>query len=306
MNPVRTLLSLLYLALAFALPPLRLGVVNRVKSIVGGRRGPPLWQLYADRLRLARKGTVVSRTTTWVFRAGPVVGLAAVATACLVMPFGGAPGLLRFQGDFVLLAYLLGVARFATVLAALDTGSAFEGMGAAREVTFSALAEPALFLCMLTVSRATGAVSLSDMLGPALGDAWHHTGPALVLAAIAFFVVALAENARIPVDDPNTHLELTMIHEVMVLDHSGPDFALILYGAALKLFLFGALFARLALPASVGGVAAVGLFLAAMLGFAVLVGVVESVRARARMARVPQLLVGASVLSAFGLVLLLR
>jgi formate hydrogenlyase subunit 4 len=235
-----------------------------------------------------------------------VVGVAAVATACLLVPFGGAPSLLAFDGDFVLFAYLLGVARFATVLAALDTGSAFEGMGAAREVTFSALAEPALFLCLVTVARATGALSLSGMFGPELPQAWGHAAPALLLAAIALFVVALAENARIPVDDPNTHLELTMIHEVMVLDHSGPDFALITYGASLKLFLFGALFVRVSLGVPASGVASAALFLAGMAAFAVLVGVIESVMARLRLSRVPQMLVGASVLSAFGLVLLLR
>jgi formate hydrogenlyase subunit 4 len=300
------MLTWVLLVLSLALPPLLLGIVNRVKAIAAGRQGPPLWQLYADLLRLARKGAVYSRTTTWVFRAGPVVGLAAVATACLLVPFGGAPALLSFDGDFVLLAYLLGVARFATVLAALDTGSSFEGMGAAREVTFSSLAEPALFLCLVTVARATGSLSLSGMLGPALPGAWGEAAPALLLAAIALFVVALAENARIPVDDPNTHLELTMIHEVMVLDHSGPDFALILYGAALKLFLFGAIFVRLALGFTLSGAAAAAVFLAGMVAFAVMVGVVESAMARLRMARVPQLLVGASVLSAFGLVLLLR
>jgi formate hydrogenlyase subunit 4 len=144
------------------------------------------------------------------------------------------------------------------------------------------------------------------MLGPALPAAWPSAAPALLLAAIALFVVSLAENCRIPVDDPNTHLELTMIHEVMVLDHSGPDLALILYGAALKLFLFGALFVRLAVGASVQGLLGVLAFLAGMLVFGVLVGVIESIMARLRMVRVPQLLVGASVLSAFGLVLLLR
>jgi formate hydrogenlyase subunit 4 len=297
-----TVLLLLYLAL----PPLLLGVVNRVKSLFAGRRGPPLWQLYADLWRLARKGAVYSRTTTWVFRAGPVVSLAAVATAGLFMAFGGAPPALSFSGDFVLVAYLLGLARFATVLAALDTGSSFEGMGAAREVTFSSLAEPALFLALVIVARATGSISLGGMLGPALPGAWSTAAPALLLATIALFVVALAENARVPVDDPNTHLELTMIHEVMVLDHSGPDLALILYGAALKLFLFGALFARIAFSSRLTGLPGVAVFLATMLGFALLVGVVESVMARLRLVRVPQLLVGASVLSAFGLVLLLR
>ncbi len=298
--------ALFHVALYLALAPLLLGVVNRVKSRFAGREGPPLWQHYADLLRLLRKGAVYSRTTTWVFRAGPVVGLAAVASAGLLLPVAGRPALLSFAGDFVLVAYLLGLARFVTALAALDTGSAFEGMGAAREVSFSSMAEPALFLSLLVVARATGSASLSAMLGPAVRPAWETAAPALLIAAIVLFVVALAENARIPVDDPNTHLELTMIHEVMVLDHSGPDLALVLYGVALKLFLFGAVLVQLVVPPARGLVAAEAAFAAGMVVFAALVGVVESVMARLRLARVPQLLVGASVLSAFALVLALR
>jgi formate hydrogenlyase subunit 4 len=301
-----TFRTALHVAALLALPPLVVGIVNRTKAIVAGRRGPPVLQLYLDLAKLLRKGAVYSRTTTWVFRAGPVVGLAAVAAAGLLLAMGGAPAPLSFGGDFVLFAYLLGLARFATALAALDTGSPFEGMGAAREVTFASLAEPALFLCFLVLARATGSVSLTGMLGPALPEAWGHAAPALVLAAIGLFVVALAENARIPVDDPNTHLELTMIHEVMVLDHGGPDLAFILYGASLKLFLFAAILSRLVLGGSGSPILSEVLFLVGLLVFAVGVGVVESVMARLRMIRVPQLLVGASVLSAFALVLLLR
>jgi formate hydrogenlyase subunit 4 len=297
----------LHVALYLALPPLLLGVVNRTKSLFGGRRGPPLLQPYFDLAKLLRKGAVYSRTTSWVFRAGPVVGLAAVVAAGLLLAMGGAPAAIAFAGDFVLFAYLLGLARFFTALAALDTGSSFEGMGAAREVTFASLAEPALFLCLLVLARATGTLSLSGMLGPGLPAAWGSAAPALLLAAIALFVVALAENSRIPVDDPNTHLELTMIHEVMVLDHGGPDLALILYGASLKLFLFGAILARIVLGSPSGGaLASEALFLAGVALFAVGIGVVESVMARLRIIRVPQLLVGASVLSVFALVLLLR
>ncbi len=173
-------LSLLHLALFLALAPLLPGVVNRVKSILAGRRGPPLTQLYSDLARLAQKSPVYSRTTTWVFRAGPVVSCAAVAAAGLLMAFGGAPALLSFGGDLFLFAYLLGLARFATVLAALDTGSAFEGMGAAREVTFACLAEPALFLVLAIAARATGALSLTGMLGPELARAWDASAPALL------------------------------------------------------------------------------------------------------------------------------
>jgi formate hydrogenlyase subunit 4 len=295
------------IGLLLLLPPLLLGVVNRVKAVMAGRRGPPLLQAYSDIAKLLRKGAVYSRTTTWVFRAGPAVGLAAVATAGTMLPVAGQPALFSFAGDFVLFAYLLALGRFMTALAALDTGSAFEGMGASREVSFASMAEPALFLVLVVMARATGSLSLSGMLGPALAPAWGAAAPALLLSAIALFVVALAENARIPVDDPNTHLELTMIHEVMVLDHSGPDLAFILYGASMKFFLFGALFVRLvAGPGQQGLWAAEAAFVAGLLGFSVLVGIVESVMARLRLTRVPQMLVGASVLSVFALVLLLR
>lgn len=299
--------ALFQVGLFLVLPPLLLGVVNRVKSLFGGRAGPPVLQLYFDLAKLLRKGVVYSRTTSWIFRIGPIVGLAAIVTAGFILPVAGEKALFSFRGDFFLFAYLLGLARFFTALAALDTGSAFEGMGAAREVTFSSLAEPALFLALVILARATGTFSLSGMLGPSLAQAWSSFSPALLLAAITIFLVALAENCRIPVDDPNTHLELTMIHEVMVLDHSGPDFALILYGAALKLFLFGALFTRLAIGFRFDNVLVAELaFVAGLFGFAALVGLVESTMARVRMMRVPQLLVGASVLSGFALVLMLR
>jgi formate hydrogenlyase subunit 4 len=299
--------TLLHLAELLVVPPLLLGIVSRTKSLFAGRVGPPLLQPYFDLAKLLRKGAVYSRTTGWVFRAGPVVGLAAILAAGLLLPLGAPAATLAFAGDFALLAYLLGLARFATILAALDTGSSFEGMGAAREATFSALAEPALFLGLLSLVRSTGGLDLTHLLGDGLALAWKTDGPALILVAAAFFAVALAENARIPVDDPATHLELTMIHEVMVLDHSGPDLALIQYGAALKLWLFGALVVNLVLGAGFAD-PAVGFaaFLAGQAAFAVAIGLVESTMARLRLVRVPQLLIGASAFSAFALVLLLR
>ena len=293
--------------LLLALAPLLPGVVNRVKAAFAGRRGPPVWQLYADLWKLLRKGAVYSTTTSWVFRAGPMAALASAVAAALLLPVGAFPAPLSFAGDFLLFAGLLALGRFLTALAALDTGSAFEGMGAAREVTFGSAAEPALLLGLAVLARATGSTSLAGMLGPALGDAWSVAAPSLTLAAVALALLALAENARIPVDDPNTHLELTMIHEVMVLDHSGPDLAFVQAGAALKLLLFGALLSQLVgagRPA--GGPWGLLAFAAGLLAFAALVGVVESAMARLRMQRVPQLLVGASVLSLFALVLVLR
>ncbi len=302
-HAVRILAFLAFLALG----PLLLGVVNRVKAICAGRTGPPLLQPYHDLRRLLGKEAVFSRTTTWVFRAGPALGLATAAAAGLLMSFGGAPALLRFPGDFLLFVALLALGRFFTALAALDTGSSFEGMGAAREITFASFAEPALLLCLVVLVRATGSLSLSGMLDAELPELWHTQGPALLLAAVALLGVALAENARIPVDDPTTHLELTMVHEAMVLDHSGPDLALIEYGASLKLFLFGALVVRLALGFPFSSPwAALGVFLGGMAAFAVVVGLVESTMARLRMNRVPHFLTATAILGVFSLVLLLR
>jgi formate hydrogenlyase subunit 4 len=290
----RIMIAVFHLLLALTLSPLLLGVINRTKAIFAGRSGQPLLQLYYDLAKLLKKGAVYSRTTTWVFRAGPVIGLASVLAACALLPLGGRPSLLSFPGDFLVLAYLLGLARFFTILAAMDTGSSFEGMGASREAAFSALAEPALLLSMVAMALRSGRLSLSDMLASPLG--WGHFAPALWLVSAAVFIVFLAENARVPVDDPSTHLELTMIHEVMVLDHSGPDLAYILYGAALKLWVLGALWVGIVIP--FGGtqpLIGTALALVAMLGLAVFIGVVESMMARLRLSRIPPLLIGAGV-----------
>lgn len=293
------------LGLAFA--PLLLGIINRTKAVFAGRSGQPLLQLYYDVSKLLRKGAVYSRTTTWVFRAGPIVGLAAVLAAMALVPFGKIPALVAFPGDLILFAYLLGLMRFFTVIAALDTGSSFEGMGASREVQFSALAEPALLLALVAVARQTGSISLSGMSDKISVDVWQAAGPPLALVAAALLVVLLCENARIPVDDPNTHLELTMIHEVMVLDHGGPDFAFIVYGAALKLWVLGALLIGIVLPIQSGNAwIGISVSIGGMLALGVVIGIIESTMARLRLVRVPQLLVGAGVLAALALILVLR
>ncbi|MBE3135749.1 MAG: NADH-quinone oxidoreductase subunit H [Acidobacteria bacterium] len=303
----RTLASIPGLVLALAFAPLLLGVINRTKAFFAGRHGQPLLQTYYDVAKLLRKGAVYSRTTSWVFRAGPVVGLAAVLGALAIVPLGGAPATLSFSGDMVLLAYWLGLMRFFTVLAALDTGSAFEGMGASREVQFSALAEPALLLGLAALVKTTGELSLTGVYATLSPATLWAAGPVMFLVAAALVVVFLTENARIPIDDPNTHLELTMIHEVMVLDHSGPDFALITYAASLKLWVLGALVVGVVLPVRTGYVAAdLGVALAGMLGLAVVTGVIESTMARLRLLRVPHLLAGAIVLAALALVLAWR
>ena len=293
----------LHLLVALLLPPLIPGLIAKTKAAMAGRQGPPVLQLYYDLARLARKEAVFSRTTTWVFLAGPVGALAAGWVASLLIPFGQTPAPVAFQGDVILFAYLFGLARFLTILAALDTGSAFEGMGAAREAAFSALAEPALFLGFAALAKATQSLSLTPMLLSHGADGGRLTGP-LILVLAGWATVYLAENARIPVDDPSTHLELTMIHEVMVLDHSGPDLALVQYGAAVKLWIFSSLLAGLFLPPGLPPWLSGGLFLGGILLVALLVGAVESSMARLRLSRVPQLLGLAAVLAGLAVLLL--
>jgi len=297
----------LHIAVTLLAPPLLLGVINKTKAAFAGRVGPPLLQGYYDLARLARKAMVFSTTTTWVFRAGPLVALLSAFGAALLLPFGARGAVFSFAGDMILFAYLFGLGRFFTVAAALDTGSAFEGMGGAREATWSCLAEPALFLGLMVLVRLTGSASLGTMLGSSLSLHWSQMGASLVMIVASLVVVVLVENSRIPFDDPNTHLELTMVHEVMVLDHSGPLFGAVLYGASIKLFVLGAVVVRLLLPMNTAHAWLDWLiFGGGMLGLAVGIGVVESVMARLRLRQVPSLLVGACLLSAFGIVLLAR
>jgi len=286
------------------LPPLIPGLINKVKAVMAGRNGPPVLQLYCDLAKLAHKRAVFSRTTTWVFLAGPIGTVAVGLVAGLLVPFGHTGAPLSFEGDVILFAYLFGLARFLTVLSALDTGSSFEGMGAAREVAFSALAEPALFLGFAALAKASSSLSLSTMLlGSGLGTG-RIAGP-LILVLVGWSIVFLAENARIPVDDPNTHLELTMIHEVMVLDHSGRPLALVLYGASLKLLVLGAMLMDPLLPRAPHGWQNWLTFYAGLGVLAVAVGLVESMMARFRMTKVPQFLIAGILASGFAFLLLL-
>jgi formate hydrogenlyase subunit 4 len=298
-----TIHLLLHILTALFLPPLIPGLINKIKAVMAGRNGPPVFQLYYDLAKLSRKQAVFSRTTTWIFLAGPVGAVATGLVAAMLVPFGEAAAPVHFQGDVILFAYLFGLARFLTVLSALDTGSSFEGMGAAREVTFAALAEPALFLGFAALAKSTASLSLSTMLAHE-NPVTRLSGPLLLVLA-GWAIVFLAENSRIPVDDPGTHLELTMIHEVMVLDHSGRPFALVLYGASLKLLVLGALLVGLILPQN----ASTGLgwlaFFCALVTLAVVVGIVESVMARLRMTKVSQFLVAGVLATAFAFLLLL-
>lgn len=298
---------IVHLLILLALPPLLLGVINKTKAAFAGRRGQPLLQVYRDIAKLLRKGLVISDTTSWVFKAAPAVTLVAVFLAGILVPFGSSPAPLAFPGDMILFAYLFGLSRFFTTAAALDTGSAFEGMGSAREATFACLSEPALFFVFIALARQTGSLSITRMLGSGslLFDA--SAAAPFVLLCLGLFIILLAENSRIPVDDPTTHLELTMIHEAMILDHSGPLLGLIEYSASMKLLVLESVLVTLALPFGTG-IAAIDscIFVAEVLALAAAIGVVESVMARLRMRRVPYLLTGALLLCGSGFILIVR
>ena len=285
------------LALWALVAPLLPGIINKVKAWVAGRRGPPVLQLYYDLARLWKKSVVLSTLASPGFVFGPAIAWVALAGAALLLPVGPAGGVVSFRGDMLVLIYLLALARFCTAWAALETGSAFEGMGAAREVSYEVLAEVAIIAAVLALCVQTGSTSLVAMLTPA-------AGPGAVLLAAGWFTVLLAENCRVPFDDPNTHLELTMIHEVMVLDHSGPPLAVILHGASMKLLLFALLLTEAVLPVGkLGALGAAGALAGGVLAVTVGVGLVESLLARLAFRRVPLLLTTAFLLCLFALLM---
>jgi formate hydrogenlyase subunit 4 len=285
----------LHIAYLLIAPVLLSGLVARTKAIWAGRKGPPLTQTWWDLLRLLKKRSVYSTTTTLVFRIGAPIVFATTALGALFVPVlpGFAP--FAFGGDWIVVAYLFGLGRLFTVLSALDTGSPFEGMGAAREALFAALAEPALFLCLGAIGLFTQHPSLAAMTRAI------PTGPAdalvLVPALIALFILLQTEAARVPVDDPLTHLELTMIHEGMLLDLSGHHLALLEWAASIRQMLLLTLVANLFIPWGIAANAApaalaiaTGAWLGKLLVFAVVVAFTESLTAKMRLFRVPEFL----------------
>lgn len=292
--------NIISLVLALLAAPLLAGVVNKTKAFFAGRKGAPILQTYYDLFKLLNKDSVTSRATSAVFRMAPVIVLGTTLAAIFLLPFASSLSSLGFTGDFVLIFYFLGVGKFFLILSAMDTASSFEGMGASREAFFSALAEPVVFICMLAILRSNHTTSLINALAFTGDKTWVVT----MLVALPMFLVALAENSRIPFDDPNTHLELTMIHEVMILDNSGVDLGIMEYAASLKLWFFILLFSKIIIPFNgLSPLSDCGLTVLLMLASAVAVGVCESVMARCRLRKIPQLMYSAAVIAAIAFIL---
>ena len=257
------------------------GIIIRTKSITSGRKGPGIFQPVKDVIRLFKKGAVYSKTTSFIFQIAPSVYFASIIMAIMVIPLGVYRGIISFEGDFVFFAYVLGTGKFFSIISALDTGSSFEGMGASREALFSMFAEPAFFILMGSFSLLTGHTSFHEIF------ASLHFGSYIsyilgILATFVLVMITMVENSRMPIDDPKTHLELTMIHEVMILDNSGFDLGLIFYATNLKFAMYGALIANLFMG-NFPLYLTIPIFLGIQVLFAITVGILESFTARFRM-----------------------
>jgi formate hydrogenlyase subunit 4 len=282
---------------ALALAPGLVGVVRWLKGRLQNRRGAPPWQPYRDLRKLFAKEVVMSTNASWLFRVVPYVVFGSTAGAVCLVPLLAVPRALAPVGDLLVLVYLLLLGTVFLALAGLDPGSAFGGMGASREVTVAALGEPTIALAIFALALGAGSTDLGQIVERTLADPAAALSPGHGLAFVALFVVMLAENGRLPVDNPATHLELTMIHEAMVLEYSGRYLALLEWASALKLLVFFALLGNLFVPWGVavtltpGALALAGACLAAkLLALAATLAVLETRVAKLRLFRVPELL----------------
>lgn len=269
----------------FVTPFIFIGLINKTKAFWAGRKGAPIFQPYYDFVRLLKKGEVISTTSSFIFTIAPSLTLASVVFAGLLVPIINHKAILSFEGSFILFAYILALGKFFSLIGAMDTGNSFEGMGASREACFSTLVEPAFFIIIGSIIALSGNYSfqsLSVILQKSDGLGYLI----IALSVMALFIMMLIEGCRVPVDDPNTHLELTMIHEVMVLDNSGPDLAFSLYGAGMKMIIFISLIANLIIPANLGLFYSILLFIGLISVLAIVIGTIESSFARLRMTHV--------------------
>lgn len=282
------------------------GIIIRVKSIASGRKGPGIFQPIKDVARLFKKGVVYSETTSFVFQIAPTIYFSSIVMAMLVVPFGQSKGLISFNGDFIFFAYVLALGKFFSIISALDTGSSFEGMGASREALYSMFAEPAFFILMGSLALLTGYTSFQEMFA-ALHIGSYISYAIAILGTFVLMMVAMIENSRMPIDDPKTHLELTMVHEVMILDNSGFDLGLILSAGYLKFAIYGALVVNLFIgifPLQYS----IPMFFVIQVVLASGVGFIESFMARFRMSHNAQfifVLTSVSLLIFFGTLLIL-
>ncbi|MBP1649126.1 MAG: putative Formate hydrogenlyase, rane subunit [Bacteroidetes bacterium] len=296
------------LALGFA--PLVTGIIRKTKARLQNRQGPPILQPYLDLQKLFRKGVIIPSTASWIFRATPYILFASTLVIVLLVPTLFTPVPLHWAGDIITVVYLFALGRFFLALAGLDTGTSFGGLGSSREMSIAAIIEPAMMLAIFTVSVTAGSTNLSTIVASLSTTPASAVNPSHILAFAGLFIVTLAETGRIPVDNPATHLELTMIHEAMVLEYSGRYLALIEWASQMKLLIFLALLSNMFFPLGMATTLSPAALLVALIAIAgktivlaIVVAVIESTNAKLRLFRVPEFLMVAFILSLLALIL---
>lgn len=301
------MVKLLSIFAIFTAPVFILSIMVKVKAFFAGRKGAPFLQPYYDIIKLLKKQMVVSSATSIIFIAGTIITLVSSVLVLLFIPIADNSSFFSFKGNIIFVVYIMALGRFFMILSAFDTGSSFQGMGAAREATFSMLSEPALFLSLMALTGKSSLVSFESSFSQFSISVWQTTGIGFLLIAVAFFIIILVENSRIPIDDPNTHLELTMIHEVMILDHSGPLLGIMEISAMLKIFSFISILSHIIFPFDFGS--QLLNFIAYYLGIlaiAVVIGVVESTMARVKLRKIPTFQIIVIVFAGIGMFLSLE
>ena len=312
MNPLVQAIGLIIIQLVMllALSPFIIGLIRKVKARLQCRQGAGVLQPYADLAKLFRKQPVISSTTSWIFTATPYIVFASTLAAGLLVPIFVSQNPFNFAGNVIALVYLLAVGTFFLILAGLDAGSTFGGMGSSREAIVATLAEPAMMLSIFAIALTAGSTNLSTIVHKtALMEGIITAPPPHLMALVAFFVVVLAETGRVPVDNPATHLELTMIHEAMLLEYSGRYLALLEWSAGIKLVVFLSVIANVFAPWGIAtsvtpASVAIGMivYVVKVSALAFLIGMIESMFAKLRLFRVPELLGAAFILSLLALV----
>lgn len=279
------IIKLINIIILLTMPFLFIGIINKTKAFWSGGKGALIMQPFYDFVRLMKKGIVINNATSGIFQIAPTITFASILFAGLLVPIISNKPIIGFEGSFVLFAYILGLGKFLSLIGAMDTGSSFEGMGASREASFSTIVEPAFFIIMASIIALTGNYTF-ESLSMILHKAGAYGVLIIVMAGLSLLIMLLVEGCRIPVDDPNTHLELTMIHEVMVLDNSGVDLGLIFYGSAMKMMIFASLIANILIPLNLSILTSSLLYIGIILILAIIIGTIESSVARLRMSHV--------------------
>ena len=279
------LMKLLNFIILLFVPFLMMGIIKKTKTFWAGKKGPSVFQPLYDFIRLMKKDFVISKTTSVVFRIAPIITFSTVLFAGLFVPLASGSALINIPAGLIVFAYTLALGKFASLISAMDTGSSFEGMGASREACFSTIVEPAFFMVIASIMALTGNYTFGA-LSNIISSAGSYGVLIIIFSIVVLFIMMLTEASRVPVDDPATHLELTMIHEVMILDNSGSDLALFSWANSIKFLLLSSLIANMIIPSTIEGWLAVLLYLLIMFIISIIIGTVESGMARIRMSHV--------------------